>query len=133
MYRAEPNTPAGTPYVAPPDWLIEGTLALIAERDRSAIADRLGVAVASGSLVSFADLLRQNPALLESPSRALYRAYAAALVAMLAQAPDSGERFAQFIAWLPHASNDPVADLQRYFPILGDKPEIMAQNLGSEH
>ena len=130
MYRAEANTPPGTPYVAAPDWLIEGTLALIAERDRSAIADRLSVAAASGTMVRLSELLRQSPALLESPSRSLYRAYAAALVAMLTQVSDSGERISQFIAGLPHSSNDPVADLQRYFPTLGDKPETMEQVWG---
>jgi hypothetical protein len=125
MYRAEPNTPPGTPYVAAPDWLIEGMLALIAERDRSAIADRLSVAFASGTMMRLPELLRQSPALLESPSRSLYRAYAAALVAMLTQVSDSGERVTQFIAGLPHSSNDPMTDLQRYFPTLGDKPETM--------
>jgi hypothetical protein len=123
MYRGESDTPAGTPCVSAPEWLIEGTLALINARDRSVIADRLSVAVASGKVVMLPEFLQQNPALLESPSRNLYQAYAAALVAMLMQAPDSRERFGQFIAALPQPSNDPFADLQRHFPVVGENAE----------
>ena len=125
MYRAEPNTPAGTPYVEPPHWLVEGTLALIAERDRSALAERLSTVTASGKLIALSDFLRQTPALLESPSRVLYRAYAAAFVSMLTQTPDGRERLARFITDLPRATNDPLADLQRHFPALGDSPQRM--------
>ncbi len=118
MYRHEPNTPAGTPYVEPPEWLVEGTLGLISERDAPAIRERLATAIGSGKITAMEDFLRQTPALLESPSRALYRAYAAAFVSMLVHGSDSRDRLDRFIANLPHASNDPLADLQRHFPML---------------
>ncbi len=33
MYRDRADVVAGSPYVAPPDWLIDGVLALAPERD----------------------------------------------------------------------------------------------------
>jgi hypothetical protein len=118
MYRSEPNTPAGTAYVEPPPWLLEGMLALNAERDAAAIAERLGTVVSSVNMVSLEDFLRQTPALLDSPSRALYRAYAAAFASMLIRGAESRDALGRFIANLPNATNDPLADLQRHFPAL---------------
>ena len=128
MYRHAPNTPAGTPYVPPPEWLLEGTLALMTEREAPAIAERLSTVVGSGKMTSIEELLRQTPALLDSPSRALYRAYAAAFVSMLAHGAETRDRLARFIADLPQASNDPLADLQRHFPTLAAGGEKMQQH-----
>ena len=127
MYRSEPQTPAGITYVEPPEWLVEGTLALASERDAPAIAERLETAIASGKVLPLREFLRQQPALLESPSRALYRAYAAAFVSTLTQQPGSRERLARYIADLPHAGNEPLADLQRHFPALGDSQDKTQQ------
>jgi hypothetical protein len=122
MYRGEPNIPAGTQYVEPPHWLLEGTLALINERE---IRERLGPVLSSGNVLPLDQFLRQTPALLDSPSRTLYRAYAAAFVSMLARSTESRDPLGHFLTSLPHATNDPLADLQRHFPALmaGDKAQ----------
>jgi hypothetical protein len=116
MYREQPDTPAGTPYVEPPEWLLEGLSALAHAKDSSAVADRLSTAAGAGGAVRLEDFLRQKPALLDSPSQALYRTYAAAFVSMLTRESESRLRFARFIAALPQASNDPLVDLQQHFP-----------------
>ncbi len=123
MYRAAPDTAAGTMYVQPPDWLLEGTLALGATLDPAALAEKLGTAIGSGKIISLGDFLQQQPSLLESPSRALYRAYAAALISMLSEGPDGHRRLARFVADLPRASNDPLAELTQHFPALADDPD----------
>jgi hypothetical protein len=118
IYRAEPNTPAGTAYVQPPDWLLEGILALGPEVDRAALAESLGTLVASHKIMPLEDFLRQRPDLLESASQVLYRAHSAALLSMLLETPDGRANLIRFVAGLTRASNDPLADLQTHFPAL---------------
>ena len=57
---------------------------------------------------------------LDAPSRSLFCAYSFALVELLTHTPDGRERLARFIADLPCASNDPMADLGLHFPELGN-------------
>ncbi len=128
MYRAEPNTPAGTPYVEPPAWLVDGTLAIAPDRDAAAIADSLGAVVHTSNVIPLDEFLRQRPDLLESPSRKLYGAYSAALVSLLLDAPDGRRRLARFVASLPRASNDPFADLTAHFPAIGDSADAVAKH-----
>ncbi len=123
MYRATPNTAAGTAYVDPPDWLLDGALAFAPGHDLARVADLLATPVASGAVISLPDFLRQRPDLLDSPSRALYRAYSAALVSALTDTPAGRRRLARFVADAPAAGNDAMADLQAHFPALGDTPE----------
>lgn len=124
MYRAQPDTPAGTPYLEPPDWLLEGTLAAAPGRDFSALAESLGGG-ASANPIPLAQFLQQQPALLESPSRVLYRAYAAALVAMLTEMPEGHARLARFVADLPRAGNESLVKLRAHFPRLsGDEEQL---------
>ncbi len=128
MYRAAPDTPPGTAYVEPPDWLLEGTLALAPGHDSGKIADALTVPVASGNILPLADFLRQRPELLDSPSRALYRAYAAALVTLLSDAPGGPAALARYLGDLPQAGNDPLAELRAHFPSLGADLEAMRKH-----
>ncbi|HEX8678988.1 MAG TPA: hypothetical protein VF683_03450, partial [Chthoniobacterales bacterium] len=123
MYRAASDVPVGTAYVEPPDWLLDGTLAVSAAREPAALASALGTAVAAGNVIPLDQLLRQRPALLDSPSRELYRAYAGALIVVLTDAPEGRNRLARFVSDLPRASNDPMADLRAHFPSLGDDAE----------
>ena len=127
-YRQQPDIPAGTAFVEPPDWLLDGTLALANERDASGLAECLRTAAADGRFVTLGEFLQQRPGLLESPSRAVHRAYAAALIALLTERPDGRLRLARFVADLPRASNDPFADLQTHFPALGDNPEAVEKS-----
>ncbi|MFN2509353.1 MAG: hypothetical protein ABR589_11345 [Chthoniobacterales bacterium] len=125
IYRQEPATPAGAPIVEAPFWLVEGILALVEERHSSALAQKLETVVASNKVTTLNDFLRQDPALLESPSRALFRAYAAALVSMLTDFPDGRPRLARFLVDLPRAGNDALANIQAHFPAIGESVEMI--------
>lgn len=128
MYRQQPDLPAGTAFAEPPEWLLDGTLMLASGRDLSKTAEPLRTAATLGRLMSLQEFLHQRPALLESPSRTVYRAYAAALVAILSKAPGGPMSLARFVTDLPHSSNDPLTDLQKHFPFLGDSSETMEKN-----
>jgi hypothetical protein len=119
IYRGRPFLPAGTPYVEPPDWLIEGVLACAEFNRETETAQALSAALRSRHLISLEAQLRQNPNLLDSPSRILYRACCRALVQGLVDSRGGRDSLARFIRELPDASNDPLADLQLCFPALG--------------
>jgi hypothetical protein len=120
IYRNQPNIAAGTPYVSPPDWLIEGALALTPGRDRAALMETLRLAT---KVVVLEEFLQQRPALLDSPGRVLYRAYSLALVQLLLNSPDGRARLVRYIDNLSRASNDPLADLKASFAFLSDDPQ----------
>jgi hypothetical protein len=115
MYRDRANVAAGTDYVSPPDWLLEG---IQQSEFEPTATDLLAAPVAAQKILSLADFLNQRPELLDAPGRALYRAYSFALVQLLGQSPDGPHRLAKFIADLSAASNDSLADLQKHFPEL---------------
>ncbi|MDQ6765769.1 MAG: hypothetical protein M3Z22_06685, partial [Verrucomicrobiota bacterium] len=125
MYRQHPDTPAGTAFVEPPPWLIEGTLGLTAGRDLSSARERLRSSLDSGRALPLDNFLQQQPALLDSPSRALHQAYSAALVALTTEAPDGRKRLARFIADLSRSSVDSVADFHAHFSIFDDTSGAM--------
>lgn len=125
MYRQEPNIPAGTPYVEPPAWLLDGTLAVAPERDAAGIAESLRTVIHTKSVPPLREFLRLQPDLLEAPSRKLYAAQAAALISMLTDAPDGHARLGRFVASLPRATNDPLSDLKAHFPAIGDSAETI--------
>lgn len=122
-YRREPNLPAGTAYVAPPDWLLDGILAVNDEGDSAQILDALGSVVRSKQILPLEQFLQQRPALLDASARSLFRAYSFALVAALTATPDGRRQLGAFIASLPSTSNEPVADLEKYFPAFKGTPE----------
>ena len=126
MYRTEPNTPAGNAYVEPPEWLLDGTIALRPGGDLAGIAVAFSAPLAANRILPIAEFLRQKPALLDSPSRVLYRAYAAALVSMLIEEPDGRACLTRYLADLPHASGDDLAEVQKHFPAIGDNSEKLA-------
>ena len=118
MYRGQPDVPAGTTYVPPPDWLLDGVPAQQSESSR--VVDVLAAPVSAKKILSLAEFLRQRPDLLDAPGRSLYRAYSIALVELLVHGPDGRRRLARFITDLYSASNDPMADLRSHFPELFD-------------
>jgi hypothetical protein len=120
IYRSEPDIAAGTAFVEPPDWLLDGVLALTSGRDRGPLMEVLSV---SGKRISLEEFLQQRPALLDSPGRMLYRAYSLALVQLLIEGTDGRARLARYIRQLARASNDPAADLKMQLPLLGDDIE----------
>lgn len=116
MYRDRRNIAAGTPYFTPPDWLVEGVLALQPGRDSGDDAELLRTIVGSKKIAPLEDIVRQRRAQLDAPSRQLHEAYARALVQLLLDAPGGRSKFARFITDLPDAPNDALADLRAHFP-----------------
>jgi len=119
IYRDEGDLAPGATLAEPPDWLVEGALALTPGRERGVLVEALSTTDKGKSLEEF---LGQRFDLLDSAGRILYRAYSIALVQLLL---DEGgrARLARYIANLSHASNDPVADLKARFPFLREDLE----------
>src|SRR5207302_10290769 len=61
-YRALPSLPAGTPYVAPPDWLVDGILTL--DNESPEVFEGLDSVASSPPVLE--NFLAQNPRLLDS-------------------------------------------------------------------
>jgi hypothetical protein len=120
-YRSLPSLPPGTPYIAPPDWLIDGILTL--DNESPEIFDGLDTAATNPPPLK--DFLSQRPTLLDSPSRALYRACASALLRMVLERDNGHAQLARYIADLPRASTDMLADIQAHFPWLGSDSAAM--------
>ena len=119
-YREQPHITAGAVLVEPPDWLIDGALALAPGRERGPLIEAIASTEKPLSLEKF---LRQRPGFLDSAGRALYRAYSFALVQMLLNATNGGAELAKYIYRLPDSSNDSMADLRTQFPLLADDGE----------
>jgi len=117
IYRDEGDLAPGTMLVDPPDWLVEGVLALTPGPEREALAEALSTTDKGKSLEEF---LGQRFDLLDSAGRMLYRAYSVALVQLLLDKSGGRTRLARYISNLRRASNDPVADLKACFPQLRD-------------
>jgi len=115
IYRKESHLAAGTVFVEPPDWLLDGVLALAPGRDREYLLEALTTANKTVPLETF---LRQRPGLLDSAGRVLYRAHSFALVQMLIDGREGPGRLAQYIGHLPDASNEPLTNLKAHFPFL---------------
>src|SRR5258707_2776255 len=120
VYRNQPYINAGALLVEPPDWLIDGALAVAPRRERGPLIEALGDTEKPVPLEKF---LRQRPGLLDSSGRTLYRAYAFALVQMLLDEKNGGTQLAKYIDHLYDSSNDPLADLKAQFPLLADDAE----------
>jgi len=120
-YRSLPSLPAGTPYVAPPDWLIDGILTL--DNESPEILD--GLDTAASNPPSLKEFLTQRPVLLDSPSRALYRACASGLLRILLEHDGGRSQVARYIADLPRSSTDVLADFQSHFSWLGSDSGAM--------
>ncbi len=124
MYRKQTNITAGAVIIEPPDWLIDGVLALSPGRDRGQLIEAI---VNTGKPLSLENFLRQHRDVLGSTGRTLYRAYSFALVQMLLDEKNGESRLAQYIGHLSDASNDSLADLKVRFPSLADDAEKVWQ------
>jgi hypothetical protein len=120
IYRDEGNLVPGTTLVEPPNWLVEGALALTPGREREPLAEALSTTDKGKSLAEF---LGQRFDLLDSAGHMLYRAYSVALVQLLLDQSGGHARLARYIGNLSHASNDRVADLKACFPQLREDLE----------
>ncbi len=116
MYRDRGDIAPGTPYVAPPDWLVDGLIELQPGRDSDENAKLLQTMVTAQKITPLDDLVRQRREQLDAPSRQLHDAYSMALLQLLLDAPGGQQKVAQFIADLPDAPNDSLANLEVHFP-----------------
>src|SRR6476620_5283455 len=117
IYRERPHITAGAVLVEPPDWLIDGVLALTPGCDRSPLLEAIGKAEKPVPLENF---LSQRPGLVDSTDRTIYRAYSFALAQMLLAGKNGGTQLAKYIDNLSDSSNDPLEDLKAQFPLLAD-------------
>ena len=116
IYRNQPDIAAGTRYVQPPDWLLDGALALTPGRDRGPLVEAL---LLPDKIIPLEELLRPGRiSELDSPARLLYRAYSFALVQLLVDATGGPEQLVRYIDNLSRSSTDPLADLRAQFPTL---------------
>jgi len=120
IYRKQPHIGAGTVLVEPPDWLVDGVIALAPGRDRGPLIEAVCNTEKPVPLEKF---LRQRPGVLDSTGRMLYRAYAFAFAQMLLDEKNGGARLTQYIDHLSDSSNDPLADLKAQFPSLANDAE----------
>jgi hypothetical protein len=121
MYRPRSNLAAGTTYVPPPDWLLDGIQPRQSELDEGRLRAVLEAHVTARKILPLAEFLRpRKRSGLDGPDRSLYEAYSFALVELLTLTLDGRGRIARFIADIPSASNDPLANLGTHFPELSD-------------
>ena len=133
IYRNQPAIAPGDVYVAPPDWLLDGLLAMAPNKDRAELIAALSTPLRDIKLEEF---LIQRPEMLDSSARQLYRACSFALVQMLIDSPNGRSRLGRYIDKLAFATNEPLADLRAAFPELTDfgnawKMEIAALKAGA--
>ena len=135
IYRKQSDVAPGVAFVEPPDWLLDGVLALTPGRDRTPFVEALSVSQKTMPLEEF---LRQRSELLDSAGRMLYRARSFALVQLLVDGTAGRTGLARYIDSLPNASNDPVSDLKAQFPVLTGNAEktwqsALAQASGAQN
>ncbi len=121
-YRTLPSLPAGEVFNAPPDWLVDGLLTFDSQ------STALLHALDSADPPPLRTFLALRPALLDSQSRALYRACSGALVRLLVAPADGRERLARYIADWPHSSTETMKDLRTHFPMIGRDEEEVEKN-----
>ena len=123
IYRGRENIAPGTAYVAPPDWFLDGMLALRPGEDRGENIQLLESLFAASRIARLEEVVRQERAKLGPASRQLYAAYSQALLQLLFEAPEGRRRIWRFLLDLPDAPNDPMANLIVHFPeTLGRAP-----------
>ena len=118
IYRKQPDIAPGTVFAQPPDWLLDGLLAVAPGHEKAPLIEAMASLVNSNKAISLQEFLRQKPANLDSPARVLYRAYALALLNFLVDQPGGHSRLSAYIGSLSRASNDQLADLKAQFPLL---------------
>ena len=116
IYRDRSNIRPGSYYVTPPDWLVEGVLALQAGDGAKGDVDLLRAEMARQEISSVDEVVRRKSAPLDFVSRRIFRAYARALVRLLLDSPGGHFNLARFIEQLPDGPQDGLSALALYFP-----------------
>ncbi|HME88590.1 MAG TPA: hypothetical protein VKE30_05200 [Chthoniobacterales bacterium] len=115
IYRNQTGIPSGANYVEPPEWLIEGLLALTPDRPRESLIDALA---SSEQIPPLGGFLRQRLELVDPIDRSFYTAYSLALVQVLTERENGDVRLGCYIDRLALASSDPLVELEVAFPEL---------------
>ena len=126
IYRRQPDLPAGSVYVEPPPWLIEGALATDPLQDRAELAEAVAPIVSAKKVISLEEFVRQNPALLDSAGQELHRAYSLVLLELLLGELEGPARLAAYVGDLSQSSSDAFANLKAQFPVLAGANDIEA-------
>jgi hypothetical protein len=126
IYRNQLDITPGTVLVQPPEWLLEGLLAMVSGQDKSPFVEAIVPVLNSNKIVGLKEFLLQNPANLDSPAKSLYRAYAFAFLQFLLEQPGGRSRLCSYVSNLSRASNDQLADLKGHFSAL-DAPDADAE------
>jgi len=124
VYREQTHITAGAVLVEPPDWLIDGALALAPGRDSGPLIEAL---VSTEKPLSLEKFLAQRPGFFGSTGRTIYRAYSFAFLQMLLDEKNGGAQLARYIDRLSGSSNDRLADLKEQFPLLTNDAEKVWQ------
>src|SRR5438552_7252130 len=109
IYRNQPGIASGATYVEPPNWLVEGLLALTPNRDRTGLTNALAV---PERITPLNEVLSERPELLDSAGRLLYRAYSFTLAQLLIDSAACETHSGRYIANHSFTSTDPLADLE---------------------
>jgi hypothetical protein len=126
IYRQAPDLPAGSYYVEPPDWLVEGLLAADPSQDRAAMSQAIEPLITANKVPSLEEFLGQHLSLLDSAGQMLYRACSLAFLQLLLNDSGGPARLAHYINNLSQESSDPVSDLKVQFPVLGGGADVDA-------
>jgi len=124
IYRDNQDVPAGSFYVEPPDWLLEGLLAADPLQDVTGIIGSVSALASDGRIMPIEQFLQQKFGLLDSAGQRLYRGYALAFLSLLVNEPNGAYRLTNYVTTLSRASSDPIADLQSQFPVLSRGAEL---------
>ena len=124
IYRDRANIAAGTAYVSPADWLLDGLLGLQPSNETSRTAELLETVVDANKIAPLEEVVNQPRTQLDNASSKLFDAYSQALVQLLLETPDGRQKLLQYLLDLPNAPNNALADLRVHFPeTLGRAPD----------
>lgn len=129
-YRERSDLPAGAPFRAPPDWVVEGFSAFLeAQRDDGADLFAPGLfqtLLKAGREFDPFAFLGRNPAEMDATSRALYRACSYGIVRLLLRdLPDGRKGIVDLLRALPESGRGAVADLVHFCPELAQGPDSL--------
>ena len=124
IYRDNQDVPAGTLYVEPPDWLVEGMLAADPLQNVSGLIGAVSALANDGRVMPVEQFLQQKFGLIDSAGQRLYRGYSLAFLSLLVNEPNGPYRLTNYVMTLSKSSSDPIADLQSQFPVLSRAAEL---------
>jgi hypothetical protein len=117
-YRDRPPR-AGTEFTEPPSWLIDGLEAGLGRQQEGPDPGVFRALVEASHPPALQDFLRESPPPRGSASRALYEAYATALVHLLTHQPEGRGGLISLLKALPRWDGDWSRLLTGVFPSLG--------------